>query len=133
MCVNRPRRAPSIMASRYQQHEEEPKMKTLVLALAVMFSGAVMIADAADDAATEALMKKSGCFKCHSVDKKKDGPPYKEVAAKYKGKPDAEQKLYTHLTTHPKVKIDGKEETHESLKTTDDAQIKAVIAWILSR
>lgn len=108
-------------------------MKTLVLALAVVFSGAVMIADAADDAAAEALMKKSGCFKCHSVDKKKDGPSYKEVASKLKGKPDAEQKLYTHLTTHPKVKVDGKEETHESLKTTDDAQIKNVIQYILSR
>jgi cytochrome c len=108
-------------------------MKSLVLALAVAFAGAALIADAADDAATEALMKKSGCFKCHSVDKKKDGPSYKEVAAKYKGKPDAEQKLYTHLTSHPKVKIDGKEETHESLKTTDDAQVKDVVKWILAR
>lgn len=108
-------------------------MKTLVLALAVVFSGAVMIADAADDAAAEALMKKSGCFKCHSVDKKKDGPSYQEVAKKLKGKPDAEQTLYKHLTTHPKVKIEGKEEEHASLKTSDDAQIKNVIGWILSR
>jgi len=30
-----------------------------------------------DDEAALALMKKSGCFKCHSVDKKKDGPPYR--------------------------------------------------------
>lgn len=81
----------------------------------------------------QALMKKSGCFKCHAVDKKKDGPPYKEVAAKYKDKPDAEQKLFIHATTNPKVKIDGKEETHESLKTKDDAEIKSVIKWILSR
>ena len=87
----------------------------------------------ADDAAVESLMKKSNCFKCHAVDKKKDGPSYKEVAAKYKGKPDAEAKLYTHLTTNPKVKVDGKEEEHDSLKTKDDAQIKEVIKWILSR
>jgi cytochrome c len=108
-------------------------MKNLVMALAVVLSGAAMIADAADDAAAEALMKKSGCLKCHSVDKKKDGPSFKQTAARYKGKPDAEQKLYTHLTTHPKVKIDGKEETHESLKTTDDAQVKNVIQYILAR
>ena len=108
-------------------------MRFIVLALAVLCSGAILIAEAADDAAAEALMKKSGCFKCHSVDKKKDGPAYKEVAAKYKGKADAEQKLYTHLTTHPKVKVDGKEETHESLKSTDDAQVKNVIQYILSR
>ena len=108
-------------------------MKHFVAMLAVLLLGAAMLADAADDAATEALIKKSGCFKCHSVDKKKDGPPYKEVVSKYKGKSDAEQKLYTHLTTHPKIKVDGKEETHESLKTTDDAEIKNVVRWILSR
>src|SRR4051812_46746093 len=105
-------------------------MKHLLLALAVLLSGAAVIADAADDAAAEALMKKSGCFKCHSVDKKKDAPPYKEVAAKYKGKPDAEAKLFTHLTTNPKVKVDGKEETHDSLKTKNDADVKNVVQWV---
>jgi cytochrome c len=107
-------------------------MKTILIALASL-SLISSAAIALDDAARESLMKKSNCFKCHSVDKKKDGPPYKEVAAKYKGKVDAEQKLFTHLTTHPKVKVDGKEEEHESLKSKDDADIKAVIAWILSR
>ena len=46
---------------------------------------------AVDEAAAEALARKSGCFKCHAIDKKKDGPPYKEIAGKYKGKADAEQ------------------------------------------
>jgi len=50
-----------------------------------------------DENAAQSLMKKSGCFKCHSVDKKKDGPPYKEVVAKYKGKPDTGQKLETEF------------------------------------
>jgi cytochrome c len=87
----------------------------------------------ADDASSETLMRKSGCFKCHSVDKKKDGPAYKDVAAKYKDKSDAVQKLYTHLTTNPTIKIDGNEEKHETLKTKDDADIKGVISWVLSR
>ncbi len=109
-------------------------MKTILAPLlAVILAGAAFIVDAADDAAAEALVKKSKCLTCHSVDKKKDGPSFKETAAKYKGKADAEQKLYTHLTTHPKVKVDGKEETHESLKTTNDAEVKNVIGWILSR
>jgi cytochrome c len=108
-------------------------MRTPILLAAALLSGAAMISDAADDAAAEALAKKSGCLKCHSVDKKKDGPPYKEVAAKYKGKADAEQALFKHLTTNPKVKIDGKEETHDSLKTKNDAEVKNVIGWILSR
>jgi cytochrome c len=108
-------------------------MKVLVSVAAVMLAGGAMIADAADDAAAEALVKKSKCLTCHSVDKKKDGPAFKETAAKYKGKADGEQKLYTHLTTHPTIKVDGKEEKHESLKTTDDKEIKNVISWILSR
>jgi cytochrome c len=87
----------------------------------------------ADAGAAEALMKKSGCFKCHSVTAKKEGPPYKEVAAKFKGKADAEATLFKHLTTNPKIKVDGKEELHDSLKTKNDADIKNVIAFILSR
>jgi cytochrome c len=108
-------------------------MRILLAVVAVLFGGSALIVDAADDAAAEALVKKSKCLTCHSVDKKKDGPSYKATAAKYKGKADAEQKLYTHLTTHPTVEVDGKKEKHESLKTTDDAEIKNVIAWILSR
>ncbi|MFZ5511095.1 MAG: c-type cytochrome [Pseudomonadota bacterium] len=84
-------------------------------------------------AGAESLARKSDCFKCHAIDKKKDGPPYKEIAAKYKGKADAEQKLFTHLTTSPKVKVDDKEEEHTSLKTKNEAEIRNVVQWILSR
>lgn len=108
-------------------------MKYIIAIAAVLLLGGTFLADAADDAAAEALMKKSKCFTCHSVDKKKDGPAYKEVAAKLKGKPDAEEKLYKHLTTHPEVEVDGKKEKHESLKTTDDKEIRNVISYILSR
>ena len=108
-------------------------MKTLAAMIAVLLSGSAFLAWAADDAAAEALVKKSKCLTCHSVDKKKDGPAFKETAAKYRGKPDGEQKVYTHLTTSPKVKVDGKEETHDNLKTKNDADVKNVVQWILSR
>ena len=108
-------------------------MKTLAAMIAVLLSGSAFLAWAADDAAAEALVKKSKCLTCHSVDKKKDGPAFKETAAKYKGKPDGEQKVFTHLTTSPKVKVDGKEETHDNLKTKNDADVKNVVQWILSR
>jgi cytochrome c len=84
-----------------------------------------------DDA--EKLAKKSGCTKCHSVSAKKEGPPYKETAAKYKGKAEAEQTLYTHLTSNPKVKVDGKEERHDSPKTKDEAQVRNLVRYILTR
>lgn len=90
-------------------------------------------AQAPDAAAADALMRKSGCFKCHAVDAKKDGPSYKAVAAKYKGKPDAEQKIYMHVTANPKVKVDGQEEEHLSLKSKNEAEIRNVVRWILSR
>ena len=88
---------------------------------------------ALDENAAMALAKKSDCTKCHSADKKKEGPPYKETAAKYKGKADAVDKLFTHLTTNPTVKVDGKEEEHKGVKTKDEADIKNLIAYILSR
>jgi cytochrome c len=108
-------------------------MKVVASIAAVMLAGGALIADAADDAAAEGLVKKSGCLNCHSIDKQKDGPSYKSVAAKYKGKADAEQKLVTHLTTSPKVKIDGKDQVHPTLKTTNEADVKNVAQWVLSR
>jgi cytochrome c len=98
-------------------------------ALALGASGA----HALDERGAEALMKKSGCLKCHSVSAKKEGPPFKETAAKYKGKADAEKALVTHLTTNPKVKVDGKEELHDALKTKNPADVLNVARYILSR
>lgn len=106
----------------------------LLLSLAV--AGGLMaasLAQAAVDAdAAQATLKKSDCMKCHAVDKKKDGPPFKETAKKYKGKADAEDKLTKHITTSPTIEIDGKKEEHKSLKTKDAGEIKNVVQWILS-
>ena len=88
---------------------------------------------AVDAAAAEMLARQNGCFKCHSIDKKKDGPPYREVAAKYRGKAGAEAKLYHHVTSGEKAKFpDGHEEDHKIIKTTDATEIKNLIGWILS-
>lgn len=102
----------------------------------VAFISLTLVSSAAfalDEAARNALMKESKCTKCHAVDKKKDGPAYKETAKKYKGKADAEKKVYDAITTGPKVKIDGNEEAHVKIKSTNDADIKAVVAWILAQ
>jgi cytochrome c len=106
--------------------------------LALGFSFALLggvAANAADVniAGAEGLSKKSGCMTCHSVTQKKDGPSFKSIAEKYKGKADAEAALYKHLTTNPKIKVDGKEESHDSLKTKNEAEIRNVVKWILSR
>ena len=87
---------------------------------------------AADDKAAEKVLRDNDCTKCHSVAKEKEGPPYKKVAEKYKGKPDAEQKLTVHMTSEPMVEVDGKKEKHKMIKA-DDAAIKNLVQWILSR
>jgi cytochrome c len=102
------------------------------LAIACGLMGALAAHAAPDPDAAQALMRKSDCFKCHAVDKKKDGPPFKEVAKKYKGKAEAEDKLFKHITTSPTVEIDGKKEEHRQIKTKDEGEIKNVVQWILS-
>jgi cytochrome c len=88
---------------------------------------------AADEEAARTLARQNNCFKCHAVDKKKEAPAWRDVAAKYKGKPDAEAKLTHHVTSGEKVKFeDGHEEDHKIIKTTDQAQIKNLVDWILS-
>ena len=95
-------------------------------------------AQAAVDAdAAKALAKQNNCFKCHAIDKDKDGPSYHSVAEKYKGKPGAEAKLINHLTTGEKAKFpDGHEEEHKIIKTSppkDPEQVKNLVDWILAQ
>ena len=51
-------------------------------------------------------MKAKGCLNCHEMDKKKVGPAFKDVAAKFKGKKGAEGELVAKLKAakgHPKT------------------------------
>jgi len=105
----------------------------VVLTLGLTGAALSVQAQAVDVAAAEKLLDFSKCGKCHSVDKQKDGPAYKKTAAKYKGKPDGEAKLFTHLTTAPMVEIDGIKEEHTVIKSKDEAAIKNVANYILSR
>lgn len=65
-------------------------MKPLVLFAAAavsLSSGAVLAQDA------QQLLKEKACLSCHTADKKLVGPAYKEVAAKYKSRKDAQAYL----------------------------------------
>ena len=69
----------------------------LLLVSAVWLPPAAMAMDA--DAAQD-LVKSNNCAKCHAPEKKKDGPSFKETAAKYKGKPivrEVSQGWHTHI------------------------------------
>ena len=86
-----------------------------------------------DSAAAEKLVVDSKCTKCHAIDRKKDGPAYRDVAAKFRAEADAETKVIHHITSGEMVKFpDGHQERHKKLKADDPADVKNVAGWILS-
>jgi cytochrome c len=92
----------------------------LLTSFAIALSLGLGAAGAAN--AQEALAKSAGCLNCHAVDTKKMGPSFKDVAAKYKGKADAEATLAAKLaagTGHPAVKA-----------SPDD--LKGILKWVLA-
>jgi len=73
--------------------------------------------------ASEAMAKADGCLNSHAIDSKKVGPAFKDVAAKYKGKADAEQTLVAKLTSgkgHPATKA-------------SPADVKTIVQWVLAQ
>jgi cytochrome c len=103
----------------------------ITLCCSLLLAGAVNAA--VDEDLAQQTLKVNKCLKCHSIDKKKEGPAYQEVAKKYKTKHDAEKKIYTHLTTAPIVEVDGVEEEHKVIKVKNQAETYNLIRWILSQ
>ena len=109
-------------------------MRKAVLAGVLLLAVHSVAAANVNEDAAEALAKAGGCFKCHSVDKAKKAPSYKRIAAKYKGKTDAEAALVKHLSGSQTVKVeDGGDEAHEPPPAKDAADLKNLVQWILSR
>lgn len=65
----------------------KPLALFVVAAAASLSSAAALAADA------QQLLKDKACLACHTLDKKLVGPAYKEVAAKYRSRKDAEAYL----------------------------------------
>ena len=108
------------------------KLSPLLAAAVALFAFSLPAAAVDADAALK-LTKENGCTKCHAVDKDKKGPAYKTTAAKYKGKADAEAKVTEFVTKSPKIKIDGSDEEHKAVKTSDAGQVKNLVQWILAQ
>ena len=97
-------------------------MKTILTTgatvIALAMAGGVQAQGKAED-----LMKANGCMNCHAVDTKKVGPAFKEIAAKFKGKADAEATLVAQLKAgkgHPAVKA-------------SDADIGTMVKFVLAQ
>src|ERR1035437_6564309 len=105
-----------------------------VTTAAITLAFSINASAAVDVDAAKMLARDNNCFKCHGIDKEKDGPAYKKVAEKYRGKPEAEAKLIHHITSGEKAKFpDGHEEDHKNIqgKASPEA-IKNLVDWILS-
>lgn len=109
------------------------RFRSILLGLTAVTFGISTNSFAADADAAKALARQSNCFKCHGIEKGKDGPAWKDVASKQRGKADAEATLIKHITTGPKVKFpDGHEEEHTIVKSKNPDEIKNLVDWILS-
>ena len=90
-------------------------------------------AEAVDADAAKAFAKQNKCFRCHGVDKDKDGPAWTKIAAKFNADPKGEEKLLHHLSSGETAKFpDGHEEAHMILKSDDPEAKKNLVDWILS-
>ena len=95
-------------------------MKTVLLSAIV--TAAVFSAGAVQ--ASPELAKSAGCAKCHDMDKTKKGAPgFKETAAQYKGKAEAEATILK--------KINDPKGDHPEMKAKPE-EVQSVVKWILS-
>lgn len=99
---------------------------------ALFAAATCVLATAAQAADGEAIVKKARCVACHTVDAKRVGPAYKEVAAKYKGDAKAPGVLFE------KVRHGGSGNwgnvpmiPHGEDKISND-DLNEAIKWILS-
>jgi cytochrome c len=108
------------------------RFRYVIAALAVS-AGASVPAAALDAKGAADLMTKAACSACHQIDKKLVGPPYKDIAGKYKGNGKAAELLAQ------KVRVGGMgvwgpiPMPPNPQEKISDSDLKQLIGWILSQ
>ena len=121
-------------------HRRLDKRGLMTMKKVLALTGMLLIGAAAgpvqaqvDAEAAQALAKKNDCFKCHAIDKTKNGPAYERVAARLRTKPDGVETIVEHITSGHMVQLeDGSEEKHKIVDTQDPNQLRNLALWILS-
>ena len=100
---------------------------SLILAalLATAASGSALAADPA------AAAQKAGCMACHAMDKKMVGPAFKDIAAKYKGQPDAVARLMDKVRKGGSGSFGPIPMSPNGPDKINDADLKAAVESIL--
>jgi cytochrome c551/c552 len=109
-------------------------IKVLSLGILPMMIAFSAYADEPVDAdAAIKLARSESCLRCHGETKKKEGPSYAVIAAFYRSNKDAEDAIYEHITTGPKVKLtDGHKEKHKAILDKTPEQIRNLVRWMLA-
>lgn len=96
---------------------------SVCLAASVLVSGAAM--------ANADLAKAKNCMACHAIANKVVGPAYKDVAAKYAGQKDAEDKL-TQKVLKGGSGVWGAVPMPANAQVTE-AEARTLVKWVLSQ
>ena len=82
-------------------------------------------------ASPEEALSKGACMACHAKDKKMMGPSFKDIAAKYKGQGDAVAKLTDKVRKGGSGSFGAVPMAPNGPDKISDADLKAVIDYIL--
>jgi cytochrome c len=98
----------------------------LILSAGLLYAGSALAEDGA------ALAQKANCTAfCHAVDKKKVGPAFKDVAAKYKDDKEAAAKLEKKVRSGGGG-VWGGMPMPATANSVSDGDIKQIVEWVLS-
>ena len=95
----------------------------LVAAMATLAVSGAAFAGSAED-----IIAKEKCSKCHTATTTKKAPSWASIAVKYKGNPDAANKIAAELKAGGKI---GDEDDHLKV-VASDADLKAIAAIVLN-
>jgi len=82
--------------------------------------------------ASEAIAKKARCVSCHAVDKKRVGPAYRDVAAKYRGDAGAPERLAAKVRAGGSGVWGQVPMLPHPVEQISDEDLHAVIGWVLA-
>jgi cytochrome c len=97
----------------------------------LLLAGLVTLTLTVPATASEALAKAAGCTTCHAKDTKLIGPSYKEVAARYKGDAKAPALLAERVRKGSKGVWGSLPMPPADPAKVSDADLKAIVAWLL--
>lgn len=98
----------------------------------IILTAGLLVAGGAAAENGEALARKVNCTAfCHSIDKKKVGPSFRDIAAKYQNDKEAAAKMEKKVRSGGGG-VWGGMPMPATANSVSDADIKSIVQWVLS-